>query len=138
MSTPQRLVCPSCGFVNLGALARSRCLSCGGPIDLSNAPSRERGVQFNPSLFASSLGISLLLSGAVLFGIPEVAPVFDFEGSAGMMVAVPTWFVAGLLVGLVAPRGGWLELVLSTAFVAAPTAFLLFEDQTVKTMPAVL
>jgi hypothetical protein len=61
-----------------------------------------------------------------------------------MLVAIPTWFVGGLLVGLLAPLrawlgwGGWLELVLAMLLVATATSFLLFEGQTVKTMPAVL
>jgi hypothetical protein len=94
--------------------------------------------KFNPASFATSLAISLLLTGAILFGMPRVVPALDFEGSAGMMVAVPTWFVGGFLVGLIAPPGSLVELVCAVLFVAAPTAFLLFEGQTVKTMPAVL
>jgi hypothetical protein len=74
----------------------------------------------------------------VLFGLPRVILALDFEGSAGMLVGVPTWFVVGLLVGLIAPSGSLMELALATVFVVAPTAFVLFRDQTVKTMPAVL
>lgn len=140
MSTPQQLVCPLCGFVNTGALARTRCLSCGGRLDGPDASAGARPVQrtFNPSWFAISLGIGLLLTGAVVFGVPRVVLALDFEGSAGMLVGVPTWFVVGLLVGLIAPAGSLLELAIATLFVAAPTALVLFKEQTVKTMPAVL
>lgn len=140
MSTAQRLTCPLCGFVNAGALARARCLSCGGSLARLDAPARAHQAQrtFNPSWFAISLAIGLLLTGAVVFGLPRVILAFDFEGSAGMLVGVPTWFVVGLLVGLIAPRGSLVELTLATVFVVAPTAFVLFRDQTVKTMPAVL
>jgi hypothetical protein len=140
MSTAQRLTCPVCGFVNTGALARARCLSCGSSLVRLDESGRSRPTQraFNPSWFAISLAIGLLLTGAVVFGLPRVILALDFEGSAGMLVGVPTWFVVGLLVGLIAPSGSLMELALATVFVVAPTAFVLFRDQTVKTMPAVL
>ncbi|HEX2880679.1 MAG TPA: hypothetical protein VHO25_14200 [Polyangiaceae bacterium] len=140
MSTPQRLACSLCGFVNTGALARARCLSCGGKLERVDAATRGRPAQraFNPLWFAISLGIGLLLTAAVVFGVPQVIPALDFEGSAGMLVGVPTWFVAGWLVGLIAPAGSLTEAAIAILFVASPTAFILFKEQTVKTMPAVL
>lgn len=87
-------------------------------------------------------GISLvvvgILTAAVMIGLPMVVPVFDFEGSAGMMLSIPVWFVSGMLVGLIAPGRTLLEPVIATLLVAMPTTFLLFTGQTVKTMPAFL
>ena len=83
-----------------------------------------------------SLGVVGILTSAVVIGLPMVVPVFDFEGSAGMMLSIPIWFVSGLLVGLISPGRTVLEPVIATFLVAMPTAFLLFTGQTVKTMPA--
>jgi hypothetical protein len=99
---------------------------------------RPEQAKFNPTWFAISLAIGLLLTASVVFGIPKIVPALDFEGSAGMLVAVATWFAGGLLVGLIAPTGSLIEVLVAVLFIAAPTAFLLFEGQTVKTMPAVL
>jgi hypothetical protein len=76
-----------------------------------------------------------VLTAAVVAGLPAVVPAFDFEGAAGMMVAIPVWFVGGLLVGLISPGRTFIEPVVAVFLVALPTAFLLHEGQTVKTMP---
>lgn len=83
-----------------------------------------------------SLGVVGILTSAIVIGLPMVVPVFDFEGSAGMMLSIPIWFVSGLLVGLISPGRTVIEPVIATFLVAMPTAFLLFTGQTVKTMPA--
>jgi len=62
--------------------------------------------------------------------------VFDFEGSAGMVVAIPVWFVGGMLVGLISPGKTFIEPVVASFLIAMPTAFLLFGSQTVKVMPS--
>jgi drug/metabolite transporter (DMT)-like permease len=41
-----------------------------------------------------------------------------------------------MLVGLISPGKTFLEPVVATFLVAMPTAFMLFQGQTVKTMPA--
>jgi hypothetical protein len=68
--------------------------------------------------------------------MPMVIPAFDFEGSAGMLVSIPVWCIAGVLVGLISPGKTFIEPVVATFLIAMPTAFLLFQSQTVKTMPA--
>lgn len=77
-----------------------------------------------------------VLTAAVVVGLPMVVPVFDFEGSAGMMLAIPVWFAAGILIGLVSPARTVLEPSVATFLVAMPTAFFLFREQTVKELPA--
>jgi predicted RNA-binding Zn-ribbon protein involved in translation (DUF1610 family) len=133
--------CPSCGA--LSSAPGERCVSCGAKLDEARQPSRyedpERGYH-QDGFSATWCGISLvvvgILTAAVVIGLPMVAPVFDFEGSAGMLLSIPIWFVSGMLVGLISPGRTVLEPVVATFLVAMPTAFLLFTGQTVKVMPA--
>jgi hypothetical protein len=91
---------------------------------------------FSPTWFGISIVIVSVLTAAIVMGLPMVLPIFDFEGSAGMLVAIPVWFLAGMLVGLISPGRTFIEPVIATFLVAMPTAFLLFQGQTVKSMPA--
>lgn len=136
--------CPSCGALNSSATPGQRCVSCGATLgelrpsryedpDRAHAHHQEG---FSVTWCGISLGIVGILTSAVVIGLPMVMPVFDFEGSAGMMLAIPIWFLSGLLVGLISPHRTVLEPVVATFLVAMPTAFLLFTGQTVKTMPA--
>jgi drug/metabolite transporter (DMT)-like permease len=76
------------------------------------------------------------MTAALVMGLPMVIPALDFEGSAGMLVSIPVWFLGGLLIGLISPGRTFIEPVVAVFLVALPTAFLLFMGQTVKTMPA--
>jgi hypothetical protein len=135
--------CPSCGSLNSMAAPGERCASCGSRFNETRRPSRhddpERGYH-QEGFSATWCGISLIVVGiltaSVVIGLPMVVPAFDFEGSAGMMLSIPVWFVSGMLVGLISPGRTVLEPVVATFLVAMPTAFLLFTGQTVKVMPA--
>jgi hypothetical protein len=135
--------CPSCGALNTAAAPGARCSSCGAKLHEAR-PSRhedpERAHQHQDGFSLAWCGISLLVVGiltaAVVIGLPMVVPLFDFEGSAGMMLSIPVWFVSGMLIGLISPGRTVLEPVIATFLVAMPTAFLLFTGQTVKAMPA--
>jgi hypothetical protein len=135
--------CPSCGALSSTAAPGERCASCGARYDDIRRPSRyespARGYH-QEGFSAIWCGISLIVVGiltaAVVLGLPMVVPAFDFEGSAGMMLSIPVWFVSGALVGLISPGRTVLEPVVATFLVAMPTAFLLFTGQTVKVMPA--
>jgi hypothetical protein len=83
-----------------------------------------------------ALAVASLLTAAVIVGLPMAVPVFDFEGSAGMLLSIVVWFVSGMLVGLIAPGHTVSETLVATVLVAAPTAFSLFNGQTVKVLPA--
>jgi hypothetical protein len=144
MAEKHQVICPSCGFKNNLPLLNNRCVSCGAKIEdlkrqLSRQEELERRYQqegFSVPWFFISVGVSTVLTCAIVLGLPMVIPALDFEGSAGMLVAIPTWFVGGVLVGLISPGKTFIEPVVATLFVAMPTAFFLFRDQTVKTMPA--
>ena len=141
----KKIVCPSCGFKNTGPLLNNRCVSCGAKIDdlkarsLNRQEELERRYQqegFSVGWFVISILIMAVLTAALVIGLPMVVPALDFEGSAGMLMAIPVWFTGGLLVGLISPGKTFVEPVVAVFLVAIPTAFFLFETQTVKTMPA--
>jgi DNA-directed RNA polymerase subunit RPC12/RpoP len=143
MAAAKQIICPSCGFKNTTPLPKNRCVSCGAKIEdlrrtLSRQEELERRYQqegFSVTWFGVSVVIMGVLTAALVMGLPMVIPALDFEGSAGMLVAIPVWFVGGLLVGLISPGKTFIEPVVAVFLVAIPTAFLLFRSQTVKTMP---
>ncbi len=144
MAAPSKIICPSCGFKNTPPLPNERCVSCGAKIDdlkraLMRQDELERRYQqegFSVAWFAVSIVIMSVLTAALVMGLPMVVPALDFEGSAGMLVAIPVWFLGGILVGLISPGKTFIEPVVAAFLIAIPTAFLLFRGQTVKTMPA--
>jgi predicted nucleic acid-binding Zn ribbon protein len=140
----KHVVCPSCGFKNSLPLPNNRCVSCGAKIeDLKRTLSRQEELErryqqegFSVAWFGIAILIVGVLTAAIVMGLPMVIPAFDFEGSAGMLVSIPVWCIAGVLVGLISPGKTFIEPVVATFLIAMPTAFLLFQSQTVKTMPA--
>ena len=135
--------CPTCGALNPAEAPGQRCQACGASLGdakrLSRYEDPERAYHqegFSLAWCGLSLLVVGILTAAVVVGLPMVVPLFDFEGSAGMMLAIPVWFVSGMLVGLISPGRTVAEPVVATFLVAMPTAFLLFTGQTVKTMPA--
>ena len=143
MAAAKNIICPSCGFRNTAPLLNSRCVSCGAKIeDLKRSMTRQEELErryqqegFSVLWFGISVVISGVLTAALVMGLPMVVPAFDFEGSAGMLISIPVWFVGGMLVGLISPGKTFIEPVVAVFLVAIPTAFLLFRSQTVKTMP---
>lgn len=143
MAEPNKIICPSCGFKNTPPLPNDRCVSCGAKVEDLRRSMRpgevERRYQqdgFSPAWFGVSVVIMAVLTSAIVMGLPMVVPALDFEGYAGMIVAIPVWFAGGLLVGLISPGKTFIEPVVATFLIAIPTAFLLFRGQTVKVMPA--
>lgn len=84
-------------------------------------------------------GIALLvqsvLTAAIVMGLPMVVSALDFEGRYGMMIAVPVWFVGGVLLGMISPGKTVAEPVVATLLVAMPTVWHLVHNQTVRTLP---
>ena len=134
--------CPACGATISSPATDRQCPACGARLrdsSISGYDEAERS-HHQEGFSLTWCGISLLVVGiltaAVVMGLPMVVPLFDFEGSAGMMLSIPVWFVSGMLVGLISPGRKVLEPVVATFLVAMPTAFLLFAGQTVKVMPS--
>ena len=82
-----------------------------------------------------SLVVQLVLTAALVVGLPMVVSALDFEGIYGMYVCVPVWFLGGLLVGMISPGKTFIEPVVASFIVAIPTVFYLVRTQTVRTMP---
>jgi predicted nucleic acid-binding Zn ribbon protein len=143
MATKRTVICPSCGFKNSLPLPSNRCVSCGARIEelkrtLSHEEALERRYQqegFSMAWLGISVAIMGVLSAALVIGLPMVVPALDFEGSAGMMVAIPVWFVGGMLIGLISPGKTFVEPVVAVFIIAIPVALFLYRGQTVKTMP---
>jgi hypothetical protein len=104
-------------------------------VALRDGASRYQQQTFDLLWFGIAIGVMMTLTGAIVLGLPAVVPMFDFEGYAGMMMAIPVWALGGMLVGLVSPGRTFMEPVAAAFLVALPTAFILFNGQTVKTMP---
>lgn len=135
------ITCVSCGFENTAPLVDERCASCGARVHFGSdvtSPAGYRQSGFDFVWFGVSVLVMAILTGAILVGVPRVVPVFDFEGSVGMALALPVWFAGGLLVGLISPGRTFVEPVVATLLIAVPTAFLLHAGQTVRTMPPFL
>jgi hypothetical protein len=83
-----------------------------------------------------SLAVLGVLTAALVVGLPMAVTALDFEGSNGMWVSIPVWFVGGLLVGMISPGRTFLEPVIAAVFVAIPTVLFLYFGQTVRVMPS--
>jgi len=136
------IVCVSCGFKNSAPLSGGRCASCGAHVSfeadvlLGDGETGLRQGGFDLAWFGIAIFVMAVLTGAIVMGLPRIVPALDFEGSVGMLVAIPVWFMGGLLVGLISPGRTFLEPVLAVLLVAIPTALALYSGQTVRTMPA--
>jgi hypothetical protein len=137
----QPIVCPSCGHKNPTPLVKNRCVACGTRIEaiedslMPELEGRGRRDGLNFAWLGIALVITAVLTAAVVMGLPMAIQLLDFEGSAGMYVSIPVWFLAGLLVGLISPNKVSFEPAIATLMVAVPTVYFLIRSQTVKTMP---
>jgi len=119
-----------------------RCTSCGASFDTGPkskaAVSAQRHMQQEGFSFlwcGAALVVLGVLTAALVIGLPMVVSALDFEGSAGMLVSIPVWFVGGLLIGMISPGRTFMEPVVAALFIAIPTVGFLATTQTVKTMP---
>jgi hypothetical protein len=145
MAQAEKLICPSCGFANTPPLASNRCASCGAKVDdlRSKPPAQREEIErrfrqegFSLVWFGIAFAVMAVMTAALVMGLPIVIPLLDFEGSAGMLVSIPVWFMGGLLIGLISPGRTYIEPMVAVFLIAVPTAFILHLNQTVKTMPA--
>jgi hypothetical protein len=143
MAPAKSVVCPNCGFKNTPVPANHRCGSCGAKMEaLSRQRSREEELErryqqegFSLPWLLISVLVQGVLTAALVIGLPMVLPLLDFEGSNGMLVTIPVWFLGGLLVGLISPGRTFIEPVVASFCTAIPTVFYLVRTQTVRAMP---
>ena len=140
---PKSMNCPSCGVKNAPVPANGRCISCGAtmetlkPIRSAELERARRYQQEGFSLvwFLIALVVQAVLTAALVVGLPMVVSALDFEGSNGMTMAIPVWFVGGMLLGMISPGKTFIEPVVASFLVAIPTVFYLARGETVRTMP---
>ena len=143
MAPVKSVVCPSCGYKNTPVPPNHRCGSCGAKMEsLTRQRSREEELErryqqegFSLPWLVISVLVQGVLTAALVVGLPMVLPLLDFEGSNGMLVTIPVWFLGGLLVGLISPGRTFIEPVVASFFTAIPTVFYLVHNQTVRAMP---
>lgn len=139
-SAPKSVICPACSYKN--ASMATRCVSCGATMDLGPRSKADA----SRSRYAGQTGFSVgwcviafvvlgVLTGALVLGLPMVVTQLDFEGSNGMLVSIPVWFVGGLLIGMISPGRTFIEPVVAALFVAVPTVMYLWAYQTVRVLP---
>ncbi len=135
------VVCSACGYKN--APSAARCVSCGASVEAPGAGPKSRAEikarqqsGFNFVWFMISLVVLAVLTSALVVGLPMAVTALDFEGSNGMLVTIPVWFVGGLLVGMISPGRTFLEPVIAVIFVAIPTVLYLYLFQTVRLLPS--
>lgn len=141
MATPAKsVVCPACSYKN--TQSATRCVSCGATMDLGpkskSDPSKNRysgQSNFSVSWCVIAFIVLGVLTGALVIGLPMVVNQLDFEGSNGMLVSIPVWFVGGLLIGMISPGRTFIEPVVAALFVAIPTVIYLWAYQTVRVLP---
>lgn len=145
MAAGKLVACPSCGFTK-NPPGSARCGSCGAKIEAvaksrATADELERRYQqegISVQWLFIALAVQAVLTAALVFGLPKIVTLLDFEGGNGMIMCVPVWFVGGLLVGMISPGRTFVEPMVASLVVAIPTAFLLVQNQTVRTMPTFL
>jgi hypothetical protein len=92
----------------------------------------------NVTWLGIAVAVQAILTAALVFGLPKIITLLDFEGGNGMIVCVPVWFVGGLLVGMISPGRTFIEPMIASLLVALPTTFLLIQSQTVRVLPTFL
>ncbi len=140
---PQTVNCPSCGVKNSPVPSNGRCVSCGANMEAlkpSATAERDRQRRYQQEGFSVlwcviALVVQSVLTAALVIGLPMVVAALDFEGSNGMVMAIPVWFVGGMLLGMISPGKTFIEPVVASFLVAIPTVFYLVGGQTVRTMP---
>ena len=146
MAPAKPVLCASCGFAKNPA-GSVRCASCGAKIDDLTRSRRTREDELARRYQQEGVSVQWLLiaflvqgvlTAALIFGLPMVLTILDFEGQNGMVVCIPVWFLGGLLVGMISPGRTFIEPSVAAMLVAIPTTFLLIQSQTVRTMPLFL
>jgi hypothetical protein len=146
MAAAKPLICASCGFTK-NPVGSVRCASCGAKMEDLTKSRRSREDDLSRRYAQEGVSVQWLLiaflvqgvlTAALIFGLPMVLPMLDFEGQNGMLVCVPVWFLGGLLVGMISPGRTFIEPAVASLLVAIPTTFLLIQSQTVRTMPLFL
>src|SRR5205823_2079156 len=130
-AAPASIVCPACGHKNSPVPENGRCVACGAlmePVKSVRGEEPKRRYQqdgFSPLWCVIALVVQAVLTAAIVVGLPMVIASVDFEGYYGMIVAIPVWFIGGLLLGMISPGKTFVEPVVASFLVAIPATFYL-------------
>jgi hypothetical protein len=130
MASEQTITCPMCGFKN--PEDQERCRSCGAKVEVlsasySDEEQRARRYQqedFEWTWAALAAGVGAGLQALVLGLLPRLVYSFDPQGLPGLMLSVPVFFVAGVVLGLVSPGKTFVEPAVGSMIAAVPTLAL--------------
>jgi len=130
MASDQTIVCPMCGFKN--PADEARCSSCGARVEAlrvsyTDDQALKRRYQqddFEWTWAALAAGVAGGLQALVLGLLPMLIYSFDPQGLSGLMLSVPIFFVAGVVLGAVSPGKTFVEPAAGSMLAAGPTLAL--------------
>ena len=130
MASDETIICPMCGFKN--PADEERCESCGARVEslrLSYSDEdafkrRHQQEEFEWSWAALAAGVAAGLQALVLGLLPRLVYSFDPQGLSGLMLSVPVFFVAGVVLGMISPGKTFVEPAAGSMLAAAPTLAL--------------
>ena len=130
MVSQETVVCPMCGFKN--PAHEERCESCGARVeslrisytDEEAWKRRHQQEEFEWTWAALAAGVAAGLQALVLGLLPRIVYSFDPQGLSGLMLSVPVFFVAGVILGMISPGKTFVEPAAGSMLAAAPTLAL--------------
>ena len=130
MASEQTIVCPMCGFKN--PADEERCSSCGARVEALRVSYTDDEVlqrryqqeDFEWTWAALAVGVAAGMQALVLGLLPRLIYAFDPQGLSGLMLSVPVFFVAGIVLGIVSPGKTFVEPAVGSMLAAGPTLAL--------------
>jgi hypothetical protein len=134
MAAKDPIVCHVCGFKN--AADAARCVSCGAKLESvqadysteEEAARKNQQAGFEVKWVLAACAIYFVFQAIALAVLPAVVPAYDpFQNVWGILISSLTWFVGGIVVGLVSPGRTFLEPAVAAVVAVIPTiAYLMW------------
>lgn len=127
MANDDTISCAVCGATN--SISTQRCASCGARLedlirDLTEDEELARQHQqdtFEWKWVLIAFVLDMLLGALVFAGLPRVLPMYDPQGSVGLLIAGGVWFVGAVIVGWLSPGKTFLEPPVGALLAVLPT-----------------
>ncbi|MDQ3030979.1 MAG: zinc finger Ran-binding domain-containing protein [Myxococcota bacterium] len=134
MAVKDPIVCHVCGFKN-GADA-ARCVSCGAKLEAvaadysveEEAARKNQQAGFEVKWVVAAFAIYFVFQAIALAVLPAIVPAYDpFQNVWGILISSLTWFIGGIVAGLVSPGRTFLEPAVAAVIAVIPTiAYLMW------------